>query len=57
MTILGMNAAVESIEPGFKRAMCWKGSERCPEVTTAVSGQASGSVERLNAINEHFRSR
>jgi hypothetical protein len=37
--------------------MSWKGSERCREVTTAVSGQASGSVERLNAISEHFRSR
>jgi hypothetical protein len=37
--------------------MRWKGSERCSEVTTAVPGQASGSVERLNAISEHFRSR
>jgi hypothetical protein len=37
--------------------MKWKGSERCREVTTAVPAQASGSVERLNAISEHFRSR
>ena len=37
--------------------MRWKGAERCSEATTAVSGPASGSGERLNGISEHFRSR
>ena len=37
--------------------MRWKGSERCSEATTAVSGPVSASGERLNAISEHFRSR